>query len=465
VVQSLDDDFGEEDQSRKQKGPFLSIGQRGMSLIGVLAAVAILGVLIAGTTTYMNQALSSQAYVKMQSEILVFHEEVRSLFGIRQACTQTFQGLDLTAPRTVTQLKDDSGANKYLTGEVYGDRSFRLATVTLMDYSPTPSPGQATVSISYAPINQILGPIPKPRTILLQVTSDGSPGNLTSCVAFAKASADSFWKQSSSQPSDIYYSIGNVGIGTAAPNGPLDVRGGTGNTHIRLADTNTSAATNLWSHIDLIAKNGAIQNSIWAAADSADSYAGRGQIGTTTDHPFWLVTNSAPRIVVSNAGNVGVGTTAPAEKLVVVGNILASNHFIDYTYAPQSSSPLCRNDTTGVHSNCTSDGRLKSNVAEIPASALSKVLQLRPVEFNWITQGGKRDAGFIAQEVKHLFPLTVGGDESQTYLSFSPGSLMPYAVKAIQELESENSRLRAQLQEIRKYLCEKDSRAPACSEL
>jgi len=44
-------------------------------------------------------------------------------------------------------------------------------------------------------------------------------------------------------------------------------------------------------------------------------------IGTTTSTTFQLMTNNAARVTIDNAGNVGIGTTSPSEKLEVNGNM------------------------------------------------------------------------------------------------------------------------------------------------
>ena len=53
-----------------------------------------------------------------------------------------------------------------------------------------------------------------------------------------------------------------------------------------------------------------------------------------------------------------------------------------------------------------SDIRLKENVANLP-SQLDNIMSLRPVEFDW-KDGSGHQIGFIAQEVKEVYPDVVG---------------------------------------------------------
>ena len=93
--------------------------------------------------------------------------------------------------------------------------------------------------------------------------------------------------------------------------------------------------------------------------------------------------------------------------------------------------------------SAVSDARLKSDVT--PADA---ALKLRPVNFRWIADG-KRDTGFIAQEVKGILPRFVVGDESKDMLTVDYSHMSVVAIGALQEmhreLKAENEALRAEL--------------------
>jgi len=97
-----------------------------------------------------------------------------------------------------------------------------------------------------------------------------------------------------------------VGIGTINPSGRLDVRDG----DIYFQGTGT--------------RNVYINRSGGTTALISSSVTGTGlTFGTTTNSPISIITNNLTRIRLIESGNVGIATTAPTEKLHVVGNILA----------------------------------------------------------------------------------------------------------------------------------------------
>jgi hypothetical protein len=92
----------------------------------------------------------------------------------------------------------------------------------------------------------------------------------------------------------------------------------------------------------------------------------------------------------------------------------------------------------------TSDARIKENVETI-TNGLNVVMALRPVEFDYIISK-QHTAGFIAQEYEAVLPDQITenvdiGDELKALTNGEPvkvieQNLVPYLVKAIQELEA-----------------------------
>ena len=91
----------------------------------------------------------------------------------------------------------------------------------------------------------------------------------------------------------------------------------------------------------------------------------------------------------------------------------------------------------------TSDAKFKENIVSIEDGAISKIKQLRPVNFDWKeemeVEDAKNSSGFIAQEVLTVIPNLVGGteyngDENSSGYSINTSGLVAYLTKALQEV-------------------------------
>ncbi len=109
------------------------------------------------------------------------------------------------------------------------------------------------------------------------------------------------------------------------------------------------------------------------------------------------------------AGNVGINTVSPSEKLEVNGNIKA---------------------TAFLYS---SDLRLKENIA-ILSGSLEKVLSLHGYSYTW-KDSKKNDLGIIAQEVESQYPDIVHTDMVSGMKSVEYGNLIGPMIEAIRELK------------------------------
>lgn len=107
----------------------------------------------------------------------------------------------------------------------------------------------------------------------------------------------------------------------------------------------------------------------------------------------------------------------------------------------------------------TSDTRLKENIRNLNDSAISNILLLRPVEYQFkpdpVHFTYEKDAfemkinhyGLLAQEVQKIYPNIVYED-GDGYLSINYTELIPVLIKSVQELSSEVSALKAQIVEL-----------------
>lgn len=114
-------------------------------------------------------------------------------------------------------------------------------------------------------------------------------------------------------------STGNVGIGTSGPDKKLDVQGA-GTTSIRALCTDVSGSAIGRLGAEYLGGGGGAANAI--EMRSGDGY---GYLVNLNNNPLLLGTNNTERMRIDSAGNVGIGTSSPGEKLEVSGTIKATD--------------------------------------------------------------------------------------------------------------------------------------------
>lgn len=162
----------------------------------------------------------------------------------------------------------------------------------------------------------------------------------------------------------------NVGIGTTTPIYPLQVSSSnTGSTYLNLENTSSGAK---WS----------------MGPTGSSNAAGAGKF------LIYDATNSGIRLAIDTNGNVGIGgTTAPGQKLDVVGDIRTSGCLY---YASSSVG------------TCASDKRIKKDVHPFDLG-LDALLGIQPVNFKYnglagYQADGKEQLGVIAQQIEKSAP-------------------------------------------------------------
>jgi phage minor structural protein len=104
-----------------------------------------------------------------------------------------------------------------------------------------------------------------------------------------------------------------------------------------------------------------------------------------------------------------------------------------------------------------SDKRLKTNIKPTKIKALETLNNIEIVEFNWIKDGKFEKIGAIAQQVQLVNEDLVVKDAidkntPSDYLRINYYDTIPYLIKAIQELSTENQQLKSQLNEMNERL-------------
>jgi hypothetical protein len=130
----------------------------------------------------------------------------------------------------------------------------------------------------------------------------------------------------------------------------------------------------------------------------------------------------------STSANVGINTASPAYKLDIAGTLRATGA------------------VTGASFSATSDYRIKENVTSLSNTSYgNKIDQLNPVYyFNKTTN--THDFGFIAHEVKDVYPdLVIGNKDETEYQRLNYIGLVPLCIHEIKILRKEIEMLKKQL--------------------
>ncbi len=172
-------------------------------------------------------------------------------------------------------------------------------------------------------------------------------------------------------------------------------------------------------------------------------------------------------LVLGNNANVGIGTSSPADKLHVAGDIRVG-----------TGTTGCVKDADGtlIAGVCSSDLRFKRNITPFP-NLLDKVVKLQPVNFFWRSRqfpqyhfGTSQSYGLIAQEVEAIFPDLISTDE-QGFKAVNYSKLPLLAIQAIKEQQTQLAQQQRQIkqqqseiEQLKQLICADHPRAAVCQQ-
>lgn len=239
------------------------------------------------------------------------------------------------------------------------------------------------------------------------------------------ASGISFWTHNGSAWGERMRvaSSGNVGVGTATPGYNLDVAG---NFH----STGYAFSANVGLNEYVLGSSGANFGFI------SNNTTGVWSLG----YGATLTTVGTPVLTWNSSGNIGIGTTTPAQALHVVGTIRQSGCV---------SAALSANASGDII--CTSDARLKNILGQY-TGGLDALGRITPQRFRFKNTPVDPDEtavhdGFIAQDVMKAIPDAVGVQHNG-YYSVDTTAILAASVNAINQLKAINDRQAAEIADL-----------------
>ena len=230
---------------------------------------------------------------------------------------------------------------------------------------------------------------------------------------------------------------GNVGIGSNAPSGRLDVETAS-DTYINFSTSNNGSAAG----ICLLGNNNdeffGYANDLRFATITGKNAAGfneRMRIDSGGDVFF-----NSTVLGFANRRSVDIQTSSTG--LIAIQHLnteVSGAAYVWFVYNGGAIGSITQNGTTAIAYNTTSDYRLKENVTAVTGS-ITRLQQLKPCKFNFIAEPDRAVDGFLAHEVQDIVPEAITGekdavddDGNPVYQGIDQSKLVPLLTAALQE--------------------------------
>ena len=125
--------------------------------------------------------------------------------------------------------------------------------------------------------------------------------------------------------------------------------------------------------------------------------------------------------------------------------------------ADQTLAAIYSCDLTGSGLSCSSDRRLKKDIEPI-TGALSQVLAVEGVSYRWKASAGKKELGFIAQDLEKVVPEIVSEESETKYKQVAYAPYVAILNQAIKELYHKLFSSTGELEKLRKRSEDQDKR-------
>ncbi|OFZ60396.1 MAG: hypothetical protein A3D92_07055 [Bacteroidetes bacterium RIFCSPHIGHO2_02_FULL_44_7] len=380
---------------------------RGMTLLSILIAMGLFGVLLLGIMSAMTLMNKSERNFRQDSETTMLVENINAMLKDSTACVNTFakpagsEKNPNAAGVAFSPIMNKANVEAFKTGNTYGAGNvIKITQMKISNFTPAnTAEGIADLDIEITKEGpQGIGPKVLKRQIKIFAILFDATGN--GKIKFCQALGESQIWQYASNGTDIFYSGGKVGIGTNNPQKALHVIG-TVNESIRVENTSNNARIEFKD-----SGTGANLPEIGSSANALTMYTGGGE---------------RLRIEVDGTVNVIGAFTAAA-------------------YGPPASDISKKKDIHTLE------------------SSLDNLSRIQGVSFLWkkkaelpFTQDTRKNFGFIAQEVEKVYPELVRGKEGNKTINFMGFTAILWeAVKELQQIfktENEETKRRIQILE------------------
>ncbi len=263
----------------------------------------------------------------------------------------------------------------------------------------------------------------------------------------------------STPPANGLFVSGNTGIGTSAPENKLHVFKGSAGSVTGYANAPLIVENSTSCYINILAPDATETGILFGKP--ADAIGGGIVYSTpaTLNGLQFRTNGNIPRMVLTDIGNLGVGTIDPGNyKLKISTSINSIGFGLDIENASTNDNwelaTLGRgigdlqlyfntgfrgsfNSTSGAYTSI-SDERLKTNIKPMTAM-LDKIKQLKPSTYQFKNTTDKQEYnGFIAQDVMKIFPSlvmhNVNPERKLDVYTMDYSGFGVLAIKGIQEL-------------------------------
>lgn len=301
---------------------------RGFSLVEVLVATGIMGIMGLAFAGFITDMFKQYRSLDSKSQLVDVVNEIRTELSSEAACLASFGGQNPTTGFNVTQLKDRNGTNTATQApKTYGGiyrNLFSLTQMRVQDFDDSVSGvgdriGSSSLLLTFAVSNGSTTTTTLVRPIRLH-TEVNAAGAIIRCLALA-GMTDGLWQRMSTSSQHIFYSGGNVGIGTTTPGSLLNVGPGAQGINMgmnpagggdQLTIANSTGNGYLYAY-----SSGSASSSIgsWSAGGALPLglNPGGGFVGIGTNNPAGALHVSNGSIVLpanDSIVNTSAGTTA-----------------------------------------------------------------------------------------------------------------------------------------------------------